>query len=531
MKMIITHWFRFRFLFLLPAFLPCGILACGMLACGTAPPPPLATQFAAEAAPDPRLQPTFDPAPPATAETRQDQRTVRRREILDAVWRTVRDMHYDPRLGGLDWPAVRRRYEPLALGAPSDAAFYRALNDMIGELGQSHMVVTGPGADDDIAEDTATVPQDPTTTPAGPAAASAPPLLSGATPAGTTAPVPATLSGPPGAPVVVTGVGDPGVTVRSIEGRPTVTAVRPASSAARHRLAPGFIITAIGGRPLATVSGSKRPLRPVEERFALRRAALHLLQGPVGSKVTVAYLDNDDRPGQVILERDPPAGPSRQIGHLPPLHPETRISEVGGVGIIAFNMFLLDPLLPEIKQAMDRFRAVHVKGMILDLRGNPGGLGAMAIPVASEFVAAPTTLGTLQFRTFSQTFTAQPSLGRIPYTGPLVILTDEGTASASEILAAGLQEAGRARVVGDTTLGAVLPSVVEALPHGVVMQMVVADFKTPKGILVEGRGVQPDRRVLETRSALRAGHDPVIDAALSVLKMRTGATAKRQPRP
>jgi carboxyl-terminal processing protease len=325
-----------------------------------------------------------------------------------------------------------------------------------------------------------------------------------------------------GAPVAITGVGDPGLTVRAIEGRPTVTAVRPDSSAARHRIAPGFIVTRIGGRTLSMTATSKRPLRPVEERFAVRRTALHWLQGPVGTKVTLEYLDNDDRPGQVILERDNPPGVVRQIGHLPPLHPEARISEIDGVGVIAFNIFLLDPVLDDIKRAMDRFRARHARAIILDLRGNPGGLGAMAIPVAAEFVAKPITLGTLQFRTFSQTFTAQPSLGRTPYTGPLVILTDEGTASASEILAGGLQEAGRARVVGDTTLGAVLPSVVEALPHGAVMQVVVADFKTPKGILVEGRGVQPDRRVIEPRAAFRAGRDPVMDAALSVIKLLRG---------
>ncbi|MBC8133445.1 MAG: hypothetical protein H7X95_10735 [Deltaproteobacteria bacterium] len=432
-----------------------------------------------------------------------------RKEILDAAWRTVRERHYDPKLGGVDWDAVRRRHEPLALGAPSDAAFYRALNDMVGELGQSHMVVTGPGAEEDP------VPPDVDT------AAGAGEGTGRGTDKGK-----GSGSGIE-APVLVTGIGDPGLTVRAIEGRPTITAVRPGSSAARRRMAPGFIVTGIGGRPLSTAAPSKRPLRPVEERFAMRRTAAHLLQGPAGTKVTVDYLDNDDRPGQVILERDPPPGPVRQIGHLPPLHPEVRISEVAGVGIIAFNMFLLDPLLPEIKQAMDRFRAAQVKGMILDLRGNPGGLGAMAIPVAAEFVSTPTTLGTLQFRTFSQTFTAQPSLGRTPYTGPLVILTDEGTASASEILAGGLQESGRARVVGDTTVGAVLPSVVESLPRGALIQVVVADFKTPKGVLIEGRGVQPDRRVLETRAAFRAGRDPVIDAALAVLK--SSSKSPRRP--
>jgi carboxyl-terminal processing protease len=477
------------------------------LGCGTTQPVlPVAEPTTTISAPDPRLQPTFAPASVATPAARRDQRTVERREIVDAVWRTVRDQHYDPRLGGLDWDAVRRRYEPLALGAPSDEAFYRTLNDMIGELGQSHMMVTGPGAEEDAGpapgpEDDATV-----TAPKPPAAPAAP---------AASTPAPAA-----GAPVLVTGIGDPGLTVRVIEGRPTVTAVRRGSSAARRHMAPGFIVTRIGGRSLSSSSSgaSRRAMRPVEERFAVRRSALHLLQGPVGTKVTVDYLDNDDHAAQTILEREPPSGPVRQIGHLPPLQPEARISEIGGVGVIAFNLFLLDPLLPEIKQAMDRFRTTRVKGIILDLRGNPGGLGAMSIPVASEFVAIPTTLGTLQFRAFSQTFTAKPSLGRTPYTGPLVILTDEGTASASEILAGGLQEAGRARVVGDSTLGAVLPSIIQALPHGAVMQMVVADFKTPKGVLLEGRGVQPDRRVLETRAAFRAGHDPVMDAALTVLK-------------
>jgi carboxyl-terminal processing protease len=86
------------------------------------------------------------------------------------------------------------------------------------------------------------------------------------------------------------------------------------------------------------------------------------------------------------------------------------------------------------------------------------------------------------------------------------------------MLAAGLQEAKRAVVVGDASLGAVLPSVIESLPGGAVMQYVVADFKTEKGVLLEGRGVQPDRRVVETRAGLRTGRDPVLDAALVAVR-------------
>ena len=211
-------------------------------------------------------------------------------------------------------------------------------------------------------------------------------------------------------------------------------------------------------------------------------------------------------------------GQAVQIGFLPPIYPEVRAYEIGSVGIVSFNIFLLQPSLQEVKQALKRFVAHRVKAVVLDLRGNPGGQGAMAIPVASLFVSGPVTLGTMHFRELTQTFTAKPEMGGVPFTGPLAILTDEGTASAAEILAAGLQEAKRAIVVGDTSLGAVLPSVIAALPGGAVMQYVVADFKTPKGVALEGRGVQPDRRVVETRAALRGGRDPVLDAALVALK-------------
>ncbi|HVV51879.1 MAG TPA: S41 family peptidase, partial [Polyangia bacterium] len=414
-----------------------------------------------------------------------------RRAILDAAWRTVRDKHYDKTLGGLDWNAVRAKYEPLALAAPTDAAFYRVLNQMIGELGQSHMMITGPGDEDEVDAEETAQPGD------------APPG-----------------SGPP--PPAAEGIGDPGLTVRVVEGRPTITRVRPDSAAERAGLAPGFVVTQIGGRPIAAPHDSSRALRPVEERFAVRRAAARRLAGPPGTRVTVSYLDDHDRPGKAVLTRDPPRGRAEQFGHLPPIYPEVRAYETGGVGVVAFNIFFVEPVLGQIKQAIARFQQHHVRGVILDLRGNPGGQGAMAIPVASLFVDHPVELGTLKFRDFNQNLTARPEAGEKPFLGPLAILTDEGTASTSEMLAAGLQEAKRAVVVGDATLGAVLPSVVEALPGGAIMQYVVADFKTPKGVLLEGRGVQPDKRVVETRAALRTGRDPVLDAALVAVRASRG---------
>jgi carboxyl-terminal processing protease len=453
-----------------------------------APPPPAEPTSSAPAGPPPGVEPPpFAAAgPPPTKEATANDRRAGRLAILDAAWKTVRDKHYDKTLGGVDWNAVRAKYEPLALSAPSDAAFYRALNQMIGELGQSHMMITGPGAEDEDDAEELTAPGE--SAKSGPEAPS-----SGA-------------------------IGDPGLTIRIIEGRPTITAVRPRSAAERAGLEPGYIVTQIAGRELRATTDSARPMRPVEERFAVRRLALRRLLGVAGTRVTVRFIDNADKPGHVVLTRDEPTAKPVHLGHLPPLYPEVRFRQQGDVGILSFNIFLLEPVLTEIKRAIDALPARGVRALIIDLRGNPGGQGAMAIPIAARLVDAPLTLGTIQFRDFGQTLTARPEAGVTPFLGPVAILTDEGTASASEILAAGLQEAKRAIVVGDSTLGAVLPSVIEALPGGAVMQYVVADFKTPKGVLLEGRGVQPNKRVLETRSGLRTGHDPVLDAALVAVR-------------
>ena len=291
-----------------------------------------------------------------------------------------------------------------------------------------------------------------------------------------------------------------GVTVRSIDGRPTVTSVRPGSSAARHRIAAGIHRHA-HRRPGPRCRSSARPSRTSSGTLAAPgrgtvRAAPKgdplCCRAPWARRSPSTYLDNADRPGQVILERDVPPGPLRQIGYLPPLYPEVRISEQNGVGVIAFNMFLLDPLLNDIKQAVDRFRDRHMRGVILDLRGNPGGLGAMAIPVASEFVATPDHAGhdpvshlrpDLHRPAVAGAATLRRSAGHPHRRGDRVRVGDTG---------GGLQEAGRARVVGDATLGAVLPSVVEALPHRAVLQVVVADFKTPEGD--PGRGARRSAR-------------------------------------
>ncbi len=408
-----------------------------------------------------------------------------RQAIFTAAWTAVRDKDFDKALVDKEWDALRAKYEPLAMAAPDEPTFYRVVNQMMGGLGQSHLEVHGPGEASEE-EDT-------------------PEVKTGSQPAAEVV-------------EVGTGTGDPGLVVRDIEGRATVFSVRPNSSAARAGLRPGYLVTHIGGKNVATLPASARALRPVEERFRLRRHAAHLLSGPVGSKVSVRFLDGDDQPHEAMLARDPAQRPSVQALLMPPIVPEVRTTRVGDVGIVAFNFFLLQPILTEVQKAIESFRRGGARAIIFDLRGNPGGFGGMAIPVAARLVSREISLGTIQFRDFANTLTVAPPIDSKPFLGKVIILTDEGSASTSEILASGLQEAKRAIVVGDNTVGAALGSTIEALPGGAVMQIPVAGFKTPKGISIEGRGVQPDRRVLETRAALLAGHDPVLDEALELAR-------------
>jgi carboxyl-terminal processing protease len=90
---------------------------------------------------------------------------------------------------------------------------------------------------------------------------------------------------------------------------------------------------------------------------------------------------------------------------------------------------------------------------------------------------------------------------------------DEVTASTSEIFVVGLEDLGRIEVVGARpSAGAALPSVIEQLPGGALLQYVVADYRSPAGTLVEGEGIMPDVIVTETRESFADGHDPVLEA-------------------
>ena len=102
-----------------------------------------------------------------------------------------------------------------------------------------------------------------------------------------------------------------------------------------------------------------------------------------------------------------------------------------------------------------------------------------------------------------------------PFAGPVAILVDAMSGSATECFAGGMQSIGRARVFGQTSMGQALPALFDRLPNGDLMIHAYGDFVTADGTRLEGRGVVPDQEVPLDRASLLAGHDATLDAALA----------------
>jgi carboxyl-terminal processing protease len=216
----------------------------------------------------------------------------------------------------------------------------------------------------------------------------------------------------------------------------------------------------------------------------------------------VKFLDASDRVTKLELIRRPIPGEPVKIGDLPTAFAqfvgEQRDAPDGRIraGYIWFNAWLV-PLVRQFDLAMDDFR--ELDGIVVDLRGNTGGVGAMILGLAGHF---------------------------LDDRGPVAVLTDGLSASASEVFAGGMQAVGRVRVFGGITAGAVLPARMDRLPNGDVLYHAFGEFETTTGLRLEGRGVFPDRPVSVTREDLLTGRDAVLTAALDWIAAERGRIAR-----
>lgn len=398
---------------------------------------------------------------------------------FDAAWTIIRDSHWDPDFNGVDWSAVRDELRPHAAQAASATELRAVLNEMIGRLGQSHFAVWPRGALDELAGDDGSAAR---------------------------------------------GGGDPGFETRLIGDQFVVERVDPDGPAARVGVRPGWVVRSVDGMEVGAERMSE--LEDIERHVLdvqAQRGMDRRLSGAPGETLALVLLDGGDVAREIDLRLARPEGQLSRFGNMPPLFArlDSKVLEpdVGvRVGLIGFNIWL--PLLARpFDEALDAMR--DSQGIILDLRGNPGGVGGMVMGIGGHFVTEQVTLGTMRTRADELNFVANPrridsSGERVePYAGPLAILIDNTSASTSEVFAGGLQAIGRARVFGQRSMGAVLPSLMEELPNGDVLQHAFADFVVAEtGVRLEGQGVVPDLEVVVERAHLLAGRDPTLEAAI-----------------
>ncbi len=212
-----------------------------------------------------------------------------------------------------------------------------------------------------------------------------------------------------------------------------------------------------------------------------------------------------------------PAGTPASFGNLPTFYVQFASKRLDRtVAYVSLSSFF--DLVNVIKKFADTIEASSdADGLIIDLRGNPGGIGAMAWALGGFLVSEPgQKLGTMITRVGSLNFTIQPRPK--PFKGPVAVLVDELSMSTSEIFAGGLRDLKRARVFGTKTPGAALPSTVEMLPNGDRFQYAFANYISANGKALEGAGVVPDVETPLTRDLLIAGRDPAVEAALSWIR-------------
>jgi carboxyl-terminal processing protease len=309
--------------------------------------------------------------------------------------------------------------------------------------------------------------------------------------------------------------------VRVVGAQVLVTSVDRDSSAFAQGVRPGWEILKIGRTELGPV------VAKLNQTYAgsslrdlmLRRAILGRLEGAAGA-AQIEFLDGDDKHVGKTIESGQPKGNLVQFGYLNPMQVWFKSSRLGGgnIGYVAFNAFLdAQRLMTSFGEAVQSCE--KCQGFIVDLRGNPGGIGIMAMGMAGWFIAQPNQmLGTLYMRDTTLRFVVNPRL--TTFAGPLAILVDGTSASTSEIMAEGLKDLGRARIFGTRTAAAALPSVFEKLPNGDGFQYAIANYISEGGKPLEGLGVTPDVETPLTRQALLAGQDPALDAAVAWIENR-----------
>ncbi len=389
-----------------------------------------------------------------------------RRAALDFVWSTVNERYYDPAFNGVDWKAARERWSPRALAAADDEAFWDLLDRMTGELRDSHTRVESPARAARIERFESV---------------------------------------------------SPGFAFRSVEGRLVVTGVSPDSDAFWAGVRAGMTLVEVAGE--AARSAWSRALSESRdgstESAKQLAAARRMLAGEPETKVILTFARADGTSITATLER-------KSVVRLPRVTHRVLPSGIGYIRLTSWSQSLQGEMIGAIEALKD------APGLVIDLRGNPGGSALMVRNVAAQFFKGKVAFGrtltrtgkpiTLAFDWIEVIRLKQELEGTGVYSGPVAVLVNASSGSGSELFAGLLQSQGRATVVGQTTCGCLLAYMGYAdVPGGGKLAYSEVGFVFSDGRQIEGAGVPPDMPVPVTIADLLADRDRALEIAQTYL--------------
>jgi len=262
--------------------------------------------------------------------------------------------------------------------------------------------------------------------------------------------------------------GGVGIEIGMEKGRPVVISPIEGTPAFKAGIKPGDVILEIDGEDTSNMS-----LIDVVQR----------IRGKVGTKVQLTiYRKGMEKPMKIELERALIKIESVKW---------TTLGDVGYIKLSQFN----ENVSAQVEKALKELTSQRVKGIILDLRNDPGGLLSEAVNVASLFLPE----GKLVVYTRSRNGEIQKYFARrkpvVPDDLPVIVLINKGSASASEIVAGALQDYKRAIIVGEKSFGKASVQNIIPLDDGSALKLTVAYYYTPLGRLIHNRGIVPDVQV------------------------------------
>ena len=188
----------------------------------------------------------------------------------------------------------------------------------------------------------------------------------------------------------------------------------------------------------------------------------------------------------------------------------------GNIGYIKISRFAEDTN-GLVREAATTLKQAGVKGVVVDLRSDPGGLLDSAVDASSHWLPRGQTV--LKEKRDGLVVNEYPSRGYQTLQGvPTVVLIDEGSASASEIMAGALKDHGVATLIGTKSFGKGSVQQLERLRDGGVLKVTIARWYTPHDKNIDKEGIEPDQKVDRTADDIKNGRDPQKDAALKFLK-------------